>query len=852
MNGAKKDLKRCVVDAPFVGRQKELTELDRVLNQSIQYETPLTVTLVGNQGVGKTRLLKHWAEHLKARRPEVRFLRASAGAQSTAYSLFKDLLEDRFNLRGAEDPMEAFRQQVEQVFQDRRVAEVLHFLGGFIGLSVRENPFLRAIEDAPLQHEQIARTLLRRFLEMDAQVGPLVLVLEDLHRADDDSLSLFMELADAFEGAPICMIGSCRPDLLLQRPSMNTFEGEHCRVDLPLLERAESEVLIRHLLRRVEDLSQELIDLALEMTAGSPFFMEELVRVLIDNLIIMVDGENWTLDEDRLDELDLPLSVDEAVHARLAVLSPMERDVLEKASTLGSVFWIEALVCFSRLQQEVEEKSHIWMADVLHQTIKELLDALIDKDYLLEMPDSSIPEASEYVFKHNMEREQITKMVNPARMKQYHLFAAQWLETKIPDRSEAQLEFLGQHYEQGGNNRRAAFCFVRAGDKARNRYANEQAANHYRRGVRLLDLDDATSKIETLHNLGDVTSIIGRTTEALEHFSEMLRYAWLLDHKAKGGAAHRRIGKVYTTLGDYEKAIEHLQMGLRLFERAGDRRGSAACLDDVGKVALFKGEYAHALEYHRRALSIKKEIGDPRSIAVALNNIGTVHQKSGSFGRALECFIEALELRKEVGDRVGIVASLRNLGSVHRAKSDYNKAFELWLDALRLTREIGDRIHEGYLLIDLGEAELQRGKLEEAGGHLEEAVILARELGDRRLKAKCARTMCEVKLAAGDLVEAEREGRDALEISEQLGLRPDKGVAWRVLAEVAAAHEIDEKHKAKATELFRQAITQFTELGNDLELARTFSSFADFNDRCGQWQEADQLRSKADEIYKRL
>ncbi len=577
------------VRAPLIGRQHELAELWHILDQALQKEAPQSVILIGNQGVGKTRLVNHWLKEVREKNNTVRVYCTKSTPQSPSYGLFTSFLKSRFNLREGDEVAEAIRSQLGEILEDRRVTEVLHFLGTFIGIEVRDNPFLRAVEHAPAQHDQIARTVLRRFLEMDAQRSPLLLVFEDIHHADEASLSLLHELGESLEGARIMMMCTCRPELLVRQPEFFSVKRKHYRLDLPLLDRDESKDLLCQLLSRVDEIPADLMETAADMTGGNPFFIEELVHVLLANGTIQDQGEKWTIDVERVGEAELPLSVEEAVYARIAALNPMERDVLEKASTLGSVFWLEALVCFSRLQQEVAEKYEIWMADVLQQTIRELLDGLIERDYLLQLPDSSIPHASEYAFKHNLERDLIAKMVNPEQMRQYHLFAAQWFETKLPDRSESQLEYLGQHYEQGGNRRRAAFCFVNAGDKARARYANEQAATFYRRGIALLDLDDALSKIEALHNLGDVCTLLGWTTEALDHFSEMLRYAWLLDHKGKGGAAHRRIGRLWASLGDYERVLGHFNMALRLFERASDSRGVAATLDDVGQIALLKG-----------------------------------------------------------------------------------------------------------------------------------------------------------------------------------------------------------------------------------------------------------------------
>jgi len=842
------------VGAPLVGRRHELNKLGQVLDRAIQYETPQIVLVLGSQGVGKTRLVEQWIqESVKEDYFQVRTFGCHATQGAPSYSLFASLLRNRFELpQAGEGILESFRAQVEEVLEDRRLAEVLHFLGSFIGVSVPDNPFIRALEDAPGQHDQIARTVLRRFFELDAQRSPVLLVLEDLHLADDDSLSLFRELAESLEGAPVVLVGSSRQELFVRQPDFGAIEAELTRIDLGPLDEVYSEKLLRRLLERVRDLPDELVAEAVQMTAGNPFFMEELVRVLLSDGSIVVQGQDWQIDAELADDISLPVSVEDAVHARIASLDPGERDVLEKAATMGSVFWKEALICFSRLEREVAEKVDLWLADVEHQTIQTIIDRLVEQDYILCLPDSSIPAATEYAFKHNMERDLIGKMISQDRMRQYHLFAAQWLETRLPDRSEAQLEYVGGHYEKGGNRRRAAFFYVHAGDKARARYANEQAGIFYRRGIELLGLDDVLAKIEALHNLGDVCSVLGQNEEALRHFSEMLHNAWLLDNMPKGGAAHRRIGRIYRTLGEYDRALSHLNSSMRLFEQSRDIRGVAATLDDVGQVAWLKGEYERALEFHRRALAIKREIGNPRAIAVTLNNIGNVHLNSGAFKEAHDCFVEALEIRREVGDQVGVVDSLLNLGGTFRAQSDYSRAFDLWKEALALARQIGDRLDEAYLLIHLGEALIQLGQPKEAEEHLTESAMVARDLGDRRLKVEAGRILAEVKLATGELQGAEAEAQQAYDTSLKLGLKPETGAALRTLAEVVAAQEIDDARKARATSLFNRAIELFTDLGNDLELGRTFASFADYHDRCGLWEDADHFRSSADEIFNRL
>lgn len=841
-------------EAGLVGREAPLADLGELLSRAMQYQTPQTVVLAGTMGVGKTRLVEHFVAAAREQHLDLRIVQAAARPGGPSYGVFTRLLRARFGLQpGEEGALESLRAQVEEVLEDRRLTEVLHFLGSFLDISVPDNPFLRALEEAPAaQQDQVARTILTRFLEQDAQVSPLLLVLEDLHLADAQSVSLFRELAEGLEGCPLLLLGTARPELFARHPELDAVEAEYSRLDLPLLSEAHSAELLAALLGTAGPLPPALVATAVERSAGNPRFLQQLVSILLERGIVRREGEALALDAERLVAVSLPLSMEEATAVRVSMLSPAERDVLEKAATLGKHFWLEALVCFSRLQQEVEQQESLWMADVLGETIRELLDELERRDYVVRCPRSTIAGTTEYAFAHEQECALVEAMVPPRRKRQYHRFAGQWLETRTRRRTEAQLLALGRHYEVGGDRRKAAFCYVHAGDKARTRYAHEQARAYYQQGLALLDLDDVLSKIEALHHLGDVCAVLGHNEQALAHFTEMLRSAWLLDHRKKGGEAHRRIGRVWSTLGDYERALTHLNIALKLLEGCDDQPGVATTLDEVGKVAWLKGEYESALEMHRRALEILREEGSPRAIARTLNHIGRVHQDSGSFQAARECFEEAMELREEADDRLGLVDSLTILGQLARAQSEYGRAFELWTEALVLAQEMGARLDEAYLRIFLGEAKLQLGKARQADQQLAEALALAEQLGDRRLRADCARGLCEVKLALGELEAAGEQARQACEIARELGLKPEMGLALRALAEVQVAGELDDEERERAEALFAEAIEIFSELGNDLELARTFASFARYHDRLGAWDDADHFRSSADDIFSRL
>ncbi len=217
-----------IISATMVGRDAELEQLDGIFRRAADYQAPQLVTIVGPQGVGKSRLASEWLSRLLARQPagtsgRPRVYRGRAVANAGVYSLVQRLLRDRFGISEADDDsqrLEKVRVQVTDVFHDRRMTEVMHFLGRFLDLKIADNAFIRALsfgDDLNRHEEAIARTVLRRFLELDAERSPLVLMFDDLHLADDHSLNLLGELSEGLVGSPVMLLASARPELFVRQ-----------------------------------------------------------------------------------------------------------------------------------------------------------------------------------------------------------------------------------------------------------------------------------------------------------------------------------------------------------------------------------------------------------------------------------------------------------------------------------------------------------------------------------------------------------------------------------------------------------------------------------------------------------
>ena len=862
------------VRSALVGRGDVLATLRDVVARAMEFQAPQLVTIVGNQGTGKTRLINELIDGLDRERVRVHHGNAEKDPQGKPVRLaaIASLLRDRLELTPFPDDTSRlrFQHEVKSVLGSDQVAEMLHFLGTFVAIDFPPTPFLRAVADTPKQRTELARTALRRFIELDAATGPLILVLDDLQWADDETLVLVNELA-GLGGSPVVILAATRPEMLVR--SGGWGEGasiEHTRIDLRNLEPEDAEAMFRNLLSRAHKVPDDTVQDAVERTGGNPAFLEQLVRLFLHNGTIDTgspvpigsvtrgdaSGASWRLDPDKAAATELPISIEEAIEARIAALLPDERDLLSKAAVFGNVFWVSAVIAMTRLEQPTDKPAPgpldiEWgNGEDVRRRVSDLIYMLADQDYLLplEADDSSIAGDVEVVFKHNLERELIVRSIEPGRLARYHLAAAQWLEAKLSQRSDEQLEFLAGLYERGGDDRSAARCYLRGADRARARYAPDEARVLYDKGLAMVGQTDAPARMDALHNLGDVLEASGRTDDAIKCFVDMLALAWRFDNLNKAGAAYSRLARAQRRLGKYDSAMEQLRRAQELFERSKDDRGIGSTLDDMGRVHWLRGAYGQALDFHRQALTIRRALNDRRSIALSLANIGRVHHDTGNFKAAINQFREALDLRRDIGDLVGVVQSLCDLGGVHSEDGNHELALDLLGEARTLALEIGDKLALADVLSRAGEVKAAMGRGAEATKDLAEAKQLAAALGDRVALAGAHQRLAHVHLQMGKLPDAEREALAAVEVSQAVGLRVHVGCGYRVKAEVAAALG----KTREAEDDYRRAIDILAAVKHEVELARAYQGLAAIKARTGGNVEAGKLRARADEIFARL
>jgi hypothetical protein len=333
-------------------------------------------------------------------------------------------------------------------------------------------------------------------LERDAAAAPLVIVLEDLDRADDRSLDRLQALAGELAEGALLIVATARPELLVRRPSWGG-EGNHTRLDLGPLARPELEALMRAMLGD-DDLVPAFADRAAAESGGNPALLEQLLRVYQQHGILTVEEQvgahagarGWMIDLERVARETMALTPEEAAQKRIAALSDVERELLARGATLGPVFWTGAVVALGRLGVEPADGVRVFAPDPVIRAIQQTLGSLRDRGYLHGPAESTIAGEIEWRFQSGAELEAVRAQADPALMRRRKAFAAQWLESHLASSSgadvadgllarEQRFAQLAELYQAAGDRRRAAYCFLSAAGLARARLPLEDAHRLY-------------------------------------------------------------------------------------------------------------------------------------------------------------------------------------------------------------------------------------------------------------------------------------------------------------------------------------------------------------------------------------
>ena len=630
-------------DSPYVGREIDLALLKGQFDKTVAAASVQLVTIVGEPGLGKSRIVAELGAYVDGRADLVTWRqgRCLPYGEGITFWALGEVVKGHAGILDS-DTVEVASGKLDAVLPEGPERawfrqRLLPLLGIEAGASAeREEQF----------------TAWRRFLEHVAEDGPTVLVFEDLHWADDAMLAFLEHLADRAGGVPLLVIGTARPELHERHPDFAARLRNANRINLDPLTPGETARLVAALLDTTV-LPAELAGPILERAEGNPLYAEEFVRLLRDRGLVVETAEGWQLGANA--EVPLPDTIGALIAARLDTLSPERKSMLADAAVVGKVFWAGAVAA---------------MGDRDVMDVDEAMRELARKELVRPARHSSMAGETEYAFWHVLARDVAYAQQTRASRAVRHVAAATWIESKAADRIEDVADVLSYHYS-------TALELARAVGQSADAERLEEPTLRFLSlaGDRALGLDAAVAiaaferalaltppghpaRPDALIRFGVAASQRGRHAEARAALNEG---AEAFVARGDPAAAVRGLEDLVVSLGhlgDPREWTAPLEL-LAVVEPLGPSPELAQVLGEVAANEAMQGRSAQAIVTADRALALAEELGLVRP-ARAVGFRGLARGNLGDPGGLLD-LREAIQLASQAGQGRSVATYHNNL-----------------------------------------------------------------------------------------------------------------------------------------------------------------------------------------------
>jgi tetratricopeptide (TPR) repeat protein len=772
-------------ETALYGRDDELAKLRALFERAKSGEGAVAV-VEGEAGIGKSRLVDEFVGLLQREGEDLHFLCGSypPGGAATASGAFSTAYREQFGEAGAAG----------------HLTQTPILVPAFDAL-LRGETTPAGVE--PLTKDSLQTCFVHATRALAAG-RPTVVLIDDLHFAPEEGRALFAAMAMAVAGHRVLLVGTARPGLDQSwLANLDRFGAQRMA-----LQRLGPKDLVRLLADtlRSEHLAVELSGRIALKSDGNPFFVFEILRGLREGqFLTRKDDGSWATTR-VIADIQIPSSVLDLVHARVADLGDDERNLLDVASCLGFEFDPRLAAGVLGIAR-IPSLQSLGRIEKRHRLVRSAGDR--------------------FVFDHHQVQEALYGGLSKPLREEYHAAIASALETRhaAAAKDPAALDGalcadLAEHFLRGGEGARALRYLDPALTHLEKGWLNDAAARLAERalavpalltgaarGAMLMRLasrldvlgrrapqraaieealvlaresGDRMGEITAERFLGVLLIQLGRVAEAEEHVKRNLVCARETGDQRAEASATGNLGILFSALGRFAEARTHHERHLALATAAGDLAGQTRATGNLGNALAAEGRHAEALEQHQRQIALARRIGDRRGEGNAAGNLGSSFWSLGRFAEAQQHVERAFAIAREIGDRRGESYGAGNLGFVSWSLGRYADARERWERWLALAREIGDSQGEANATGDLGELLFELGRPAEARELLERHLALSRKIGAQRYEAQALVALGVLAEESADSALAERRFADALEIQRVLGARAEEALTLGV------------------------------------------------------------------------
>jgi predicted ATPase/tRNA A-37 threonylcarbamoyl transferase component Bud32 len=810
----------------FIGREAQLKELYQQLQKTMQY-IGFTVLIKGESGIGKSTLASQLIKE----------------AQALGMNIFRG--QCLFQEGGL--PYHPYAQAIKSSFHNS-VQDIIELLNGKaedLGINLTErlpsvHTFLNLSKESSLllNKEQLWDAIVTLF-RVIASDRPTLLLIDDLQWADKTTLGLFSFISRNIPDMPLLQLGIYRPgeypaERDLDPPTLTDsirqlkIEGYAIQIDLDRFNEDETKTFVCQLLEP-DEVDPQIAQKVFEKTQGNPLFIFELVNFMKSHGIIRHDGKKNYLHEPPY-SLDTSEKVQDVIIQRLNRLGDQQKEILEIASCDGEYFRSDAINACLNIDRI--------------PLLKQLQS--LEREHRLIHHDKNL-----YHFDHPLIRHVLYENILNELREEYHRMIAKWLVGEQETQTEAASR-ISYHLIASGQEKEALTYLLQAAEQARQLFANDEAMKHYHKAQEILsqyNLKDTNVRMSVENGLGEIYSSLGKTNEAISHFTQLLELAqkmknrlWEIRALYRTADNHRVAGDIkkgiatckqalalatepedtnekincmntlafiHSAHGEYEKTIQLSKEAIDLSQKINDEKNLSVSLSNLGLAYWHQGEHPLAVENLEKALALQRSIGDSRGIATTLNFVGLAYWRLGQYEQSLSCHEESLKIKKRIGDYPTIPGSINNIGDVYRDIGDLEKAIEHHKQSLELAGEQRNMGAQCDNLRDLGEEHMLMGDYKSSQAYLNEVLEISKTHGYLWYETRSYISLAELYLNMKDIEKADSFSKLGVKSAKQVNAKELILESLWIRAKVLCGLDSEEK----GIKLFQQSLKIAEEVG---------------------------------------
>ncbi|MGZ4144318.1 MAG: AAA family ATPase [Actinomycetota bacterium] len=679
VSGIRGALKSQGLEAPFVGRDRELRLIKDLFHATVDESKAHLVSVTGIAGIGKSRTMWEFFKYIDGVATAFRWHRGRclAYGEGVTYWALAEMVRTRAGIVEAEEQSSAMaklRQALEESVPDpeeRRFLEprLAHLIG---------------LEERSARDREDLFSAWRLFYERLSEEMPTIMVFEDVQWADASLLDFIEYLLDWSRNHRIFILTLGRPEIATKRPN---WGGNKRGMTTLYLESLSHQAMVELMDGFVPGLPEEARDRILARAEGVPLYAVETVRMLLDRGLLVREGNAYRL-SGPIDSLEVPETLHALIAARLDGLAPDERRAVQDASVLGKTFTPASLAALSGISEP---------------GLEPLLAALVRKEVLHVQADVLSPERGQYGFVQDLVRQVAYDTLSKKDRKLRHLAVAAYLVDRWGEEEEEIVEVVASHYLQAYRSApsaedadeikgKARAMLKRAAERAASLAASEEAQHYYEQAAELTE--DGLENAELYEQAGMMATNVGRIDEALNLLERAVDLFTASGQPRPAARVGASIAGLWWSQGHAVKAVERLEQSYDVLSQEEPDATLAWVASQLGRFLAISDEWREADGPNEVALELAETLGLPEVLSHALNTRGMILQRRNRFIEARLLLDKALQVALENNLSKAALRAFNNLGVILECLDAFAEEMQMGQEALDFARRVGDRPSE--------------------------------------------------------------------------------------------------------------------------------------------------------------